>query len=161
MGRRTSKKLPVLLGIAVVENKKVIEDLHDAKPLKSGGYSCIHYDSPDERGIDTALIYQEAYFEILFSEFIALMVNNPDRERDTTRDILYVHWKLNGAEMHVFVNHWPSRSKGGAETSYRRLAAVQPLWHTWPGLNVVSGNLTILLWGISTTDPALPEFNFS
>ncbi len=134
MGRRTSKKSPVLLGIAEVENKRVIEDLLDAKPLKSGGYSCIHYDSPDERGIDTALIYQKAYFEILFSEPIALMVNNPDGERDTTRDILYVYGKLNGAETHVFVNHWPSRREGGTETAYKRLAAVQTMVEYMAGL---------------------------
>jgi len=64
---------------------------------------------------------------VIYSEPIPLLVNNLNGIRDTTRDILYVHGKLNGEEVHVFVNHWPSRRDGGIETAYKRIKAVQIL----------------------------------
>ena len=123
IGAETTKYPPVLLGIAEVENEPVINDLINAEPLRDIDYGYVHYDSPDERGIDTALIYKKSHFEVLFSEPIALMLFEDDGRRDTTRDILYVKGKLNKEEVHIFVNHWPSRRDGNAETSSKRLKA--------------------------------------
>ena len=127
IGFSTKAGPPSILGVAEVENKKVISDLLASESLKNFDYGFIHYDSPDERGIDTALIYLRSDFEVIYSEPIPLLVNNLNGMRDTTRDILYVHGKLNGEEVHVFVNHWPSRRDGGIETAYKRIKAVQIL----------------------------------
>ncbi len=116
-----------LIGIAEVENKEVIEDLIGGEALRDIDYGYVHYDSPDERGIDTALIYHKSCFEVLHSEPITLLVYEKDGKRDTTRDILYVKGKLNKEEVHVFVNHWPSRRSGNAETSYKRIEAAETL----------------------------------
>ena len=127
IGVDSTERPPVLVGIAEVENEKAVQDLINAEPLRKTAYHYVHYDSPDERGIDTGLLYHKDYFEVLFSEPIALMVYNAEGERDTTRDILYVHGKLNGEEVHVFVNHWPSRRAGDNETDYKRVEAAKTI----------------------------------
>ena len=127
IGLETTEQPPALVGIAEVENELVVQDLINAGPLREIDYSYVHYDSPDERGIDTGLLYHKDYFEVLFSEPIPLLVYNPKGERDTTRDILYVHGKLNGEPVHVFVNHWPSRRDGEVETDYKRVEAAKTI----------------------------------
>ena len=44
-----------ILGLCEVENRKVLEMLNDKYPDKN--YSIVHYESPDSRGIDTALLF--------------------------------------------------------------------------------------------------------
>ncbi|EAR02665.1 endonuclease/exonuclease/phosphatase family protein [Maribacter sp. HTCC2170] len=127
IGLESANRPPALVGIAEVENEMVVQDLINAEPLRKTAYDYVHYDSPDERGIDTGLLYHRDYFEVLFSEPITLMVYNPDGARDTTRDILYVHGKLNGEVVHVFVNHWPSRRDGEEETGYKRVEAAKTI----------------------------------
>lgn len=125
VGNDSSTNFPVLMGVAEVENERVMQDLINAEPLRDVNYGFVHYDSPDERGIDTALIYHKDYFEVLFSEPITLLIYELDGVRDTTRDILYVKGKLNGELIHLFVNHWPSRRDGHEETSYKRVKAAE------------------------------------
>ncbi len=127
LGKKKGHKGPVIIGVAEVENKMVVEDLLQSKPLNKLSYGYVHHDSPDERGIDTALLYDPRYFEVLHSEPIPLLVYTPEGERDFTRDILYVYGRLNGEEFHIFVNHWPSRRNGDQETEYKRIEAAQTL----------------------------------
>ncbi len=127
VGDEDTKRPPVLMGIAEVENKKVIEDLIAAEPLRDINYGYVHYDSPDERGIDTGLIYHKEYFEVLHSEPITLLIFEEDGRRDTTRDILYVKGLLNKEEVHIFINHWPSRRDGDQETSFKRIQAAETI----------------------------------
>ncbi|WP_262420235.1 endonuclease/exonuclease/phosphatase family protein [Flagellimonas meishanensis] len=116
---------PVLLGMAEVENKEVIRELLLAKALRDEPYHFVHFDSPDERGIDTALIYHKDHFEVLHAETLPLLISDNNGIRDFTRDILYVHGRLHQEEVHVFVNHWPSRREGEEETRYKRVMAAE------------------------------------
>ena len=127
VGAKSNTLLPVLIGVAEVENHSVIEDLIRSSPLGKTDYHYVHYDSPDERGIDTALIYDRSHFEVVSSTPIQLLITAPNGDRDTTRDILYVKGKLHGEEVHVFVNHWPSRRDGDMETDYKRVKAAETL----------------------------------
>lgn len=127
IGKKSAGKYPVLVGVAEVENARVLYDLINTPPLRDNNYRFIHSDSPDERGIDTALIYHSGNFEVEYSEPLPLIVYNPDGQRDTTRDILYVRGKLNGEEVHIFVNHWPSRREGAEETAYKRIIAAETI----------------------------------
>lgn len=127
IGSESTTRPPALVGIAEVENEMVVQDLISSGPLKDLDYGYVHYDSPDERGIDTGLLYHKEFFEVLYSEPIPLMVYNLEGERDTTRDILYVHGKLNGETVHLFVNHWPSRRDGDVATDYKRLEAAKTI----------------------------------
>lgn len=125
IGRMDTHKPPVLIGIAEIENSKVVQKLLQAEPLEEINYDFVHFDSPDERGIDTGLIYHKSYFSVDKAESLPLLINSQSGVRDLTRDILYVQGKLNGEEVHVFVNHWPSRRDGADLTSYKREAAAK------------------------------------
>lgn len=116
---------PVIIGVAEVENRNVLEALVNSKFLKNKAYDIVHFDSPDERGIDTALLYRKEYFNLLHQEVFTLFLNNEFGIRDYTRDILYVKGQLEGELVHLLVNHWPSRRAGAEETAYKRIAAAR------------------------------------
>jgi predicted extracellular nuclease len=147
LGRRTSAHPPVLVGLAELENKKVIRDLLSMPRLRKTGYRFVHYDSPDERGIDTALLYNPVHFEVVSSRRIPLKVNNHDGRPDSTRDILYVEGKLHGEMVHVFVNHWPSRREGDVKTADKRIAAAETILREMEQIEKASGRPNYLIMG--------------
>jgi predicted extracellular nuclease len=114
---------PVIIGVAEVENRAVLEALVNSNYLIKKGYEIVHFDSPDERGIDTGLLYRKDFFTVEHKETFTLMLKNEFGVRDFTRDILYVKGSLEGEPLHVLVNHWPSRRAGAEETAYKRIAA--------------------------------------
>lgn len=102
---------PEIIGLCEVENRFVIAKLLEHSALGRLGYRIIHYDSPDSRGIDVALMYRPEKFTLLHSEPIAVIF--PGKGSRSTRDILYVKGiALNADTLHLFVNHWPSRFGG-------------------------------------------------
>ena len=122
LGRPQLKAPPALLGICEVENLQVLEDLVKMPLLGPYDYKIIHFDSPDERGIDVALLYRPDLFVVKNSANHSLVLydrKNTSR-RDYTRDQLVVSGFLDGEEIHVIVNHWPSRSGGEKLSSYKR-----------------------------------------
>lgn len=123
IGYQDIKHPPVLLGVAEVENAAVLDSLIESKFLRNKGYDYVHFDSPDERGIDTALLYRSEYFSVLKNEIFELQLVNELGDRDYTRDILYVYGELQDQPIHILVNHWPSRRKGTEETAHKREAA--------------------------------------
>ncbi|MGB1018083.1 MAG: endonuclease/exonuclease/phosphatase family protein [Chitinophagales bacterium] len=111
---------PVVIGLSEVENKAVLEDLISHKDLINANYGIVHYDSPDERGIDVALLYRKEFFSLKNSNNI--VINNPDFPNSKTRAILHVDGEFfNGENFHFFVNHWSSRRDGTLETEAKRL----------------------------------------
>ena len=123
IGKEETGKHPSIVGLAEIENAKVIEDLISSQHLEQCNYSYVHYDSPDERGIDVALIYDEAHFEVLESTSFGVHLRDANGTPDYTRDILLVSGLLDGSHVHVIVNHWSSRREGEKETEAKRLAS--------------------------------------
>lgn len=154
IGHEAAKLPPVLVGVAEVENETVVQDLLATDPLKAYNYHYVHYDSPDERGIDNALLYNRDNFEVIGSEAIPLLVYSPSGQRDTTRDILYVHGILNGEEVHVFVNHWPSRRNGEVETDYKRITAANTINEYMVGIEESIENPNYIVMGDFNDDPS-------
>ncbi|HEY0977797.1 MAG TPA: hypothetical protein VGE21_10025 [Flavobacteriales bacterium] len=116
----TAPELPPIVGLVEVENRTVVEDLARTAVLRPAGYQVVHFDSPDERGIDVALLVSPDHATVLKKE--ALNVPLPDNDR--TRDVLYAELELaKGERLHVFVDHWPSRRDGADESAYKRRAA--------------------------------------
>lgn len=111
---------PAVMGLCEIENKKVLEDLVKEKAIAGYNYSIIHQDSPDERGIDVAMLYDPKRVKVLFSKYTT--INLPDATDPYTRDLLYVKAEIAGDVLHLFVNHWPSRGGGQAETEGNRVA---------------------------------------
>ncbi|AUC85978.1 endonuclease [Polaribacter sp. ALD11] len=125
IGLDKAKTSPAIIGVSEVENLSVLEDLIKSKHLITKQYGIIHYDSPDKRGIDVALLYQKRYFKPVFHE-----VFNPNIYRNNrkvfTRDQLLVSGYLDDELIHLIVNHWPSRSGGEAKSRpLREKAAYQ------------------------------------
>ena len=113
--------LPVLIGVAEIEDDVVLNDLVADPQLKKGNYQIVWEDGPDVRGIDCALFYNPAAFTL--EKYEALPVKNPHDPGFITRDVLYVKGKMGKEMFHVFVNHWPSRRGGEAASEPLRMLA--------------------------------------
>ena len=134
---------PVLVGLCEVQNRRVLDDLTQHSSLRRIQYKVSHFESPDPRGIDVALLYQPKFFQPYLEKPVRIrFANNPSRR---TRDILYVAGKLrNGDTLHVFVNHFPSRLGGELESESGRLEVarvlrwqVDSLFRITPAANVI------------------------
>jgi endonuclease/exonuclease/phosphatase family metal-dependent hydrolase len=102
---------PEIIGLCEVENHFVLRKLLEYSALSRLSYRIVHYDSPDSRGIDVALLYRPEKFHVLHSEAVAVIF--PGEDSRSTRDILYVKGiALDADTLHCFVNHWPSRFGG-------------------------------------------------
>ena len=145
---------PVIIGVAEAENNSVLKDLLDTDPMNTLDYGFIHFDSPDERGIDTGFIYRKRFFNVLHAEPLVLMVDNNDGVRDTTRDILYVKGELNKELVHIFVNHWPSRRDGDVETKYKRVLAAQQIIKKVEQIRLTELDPNIIVMGDFNDDPS-------
>ena len=110
-----------ILGLCEVENISVLSDLNNS--YKGRDYKIIHFDSPDERGIDNALLYDQNKFSILASK----PIENKLGGNDKTRDILYVKGAFLDVTLHIFVNHWPSNYGGKERAIPKRKATAELL----------------------------------
>jgi predicted extracellular nuclease len=107
---------PDVLGLCEVENRKVVEMLIDKLAPLSRKYQIVHKDSPSDRGIDCALIYDANVFQLVDSKFHYV-------EAEKTRDIVEARLQKDGKDLYVFVNHWPSRHND----EWQRVAAATVL----------------------------------
>lgn len=124
IGERTTNTSPDIIGLCEVENRSVLQDLIQHKNLENKDYGIIHVDSPDERGIDVALLYKKASFIPATFKSHRLLLFNEDGYRDYTRDQLVVNGFLDNDPIYFIINHWPSRSGGEARSKpYREKAA--------------------------------------
>jgi len=112
IGTEKSKTSPAIIGVCEIENRAVLEDLIAHERLQKKQYAIIHYESPDERGIDVALLYQKRYFKPIDHKSYQLELINSNGKRNDTRDQLLVTGMLDDEVIHLIVNHWPSRSGG-------------------------------------------------
>ncbi len=104
-----------ILGVCEVENITVLEDLVKEEAIADRNYQIAHIDSPDERGIDVGLLYNPKYFAVTNMVATPILMFRSDSSRNFTRDILLVSGKADGEELHILVNHWPSR--GGQDAA--------------------------------------------
>tara|TARA_R110002049_G_scaffold616_13_gene3616 strand:+ start:424 stop:1479 length:1056 start_codon:yes stop_codon:yes gene_type:complete len=157
IGLDKTKTSPAIIGVSEVENLSVLEDLIKSKHLIKKNYGIIHYDSPDKRGIDVALLYQKRYFKPIYHEAF-----NPNIYRENrkvfTRDQLLVSGYLDDEEIHIIVNHWPSRSGGEAKSRpLREKAAFQNL-KIFKKIREKDSNAKILTMGDFNDDPINSSF---
>lgn len=111
---------PTVIGLAEVENKTVLKDLITQPELKKHNYKFVWFDSPDPRGIDVALLYKAGDFTPSKSRNYPVI-----QDGLKTRDVLYVSGKLNNEQIHLLVNHWPSRREGTTKSEPKRMAAAK------------------------------------
>jgi predicted AAA+ superfamily ATPase len=95
IGQKDTKIAPIIIGLAEVENSKVVSDLLRRKNLISERLSYSYYDSSDERGIDVALLYKSNLFKVKNSETFSIHLQTKSGEQNYTRDLLLVQCNLN------------------------------------------------------------------
>lgn len=153
LGLKKSFYAPAIVGLVEVENQKVVEDLANSPNLRNENYGVVHYDSPDERGIDVALLYKKELFELLSSETFPLFLTSENGERDYTRDVLMVKGNLNGELVYVLVNHWPSRRSGEDITEEKRIMAAELVVSIVNKIQNETENAKIIIMGDFNDDP--------
>ncbi len=144
---------PDLIGLCEVENDSVIHSLVHRSLLRGAGYEYVMTNSPDERGVDVALLYQPVSFRLI--SHYGLRVD-PIEDMRPTRDILYVKGEVLASSdtadvatlpLHVFVVHAPSR-RGGEQTSRPfRLAVMQRMLQSVDSLRATDANARIIVMG--------------
>ncbi len=116
------KKRPDIIGLNEVENDSCLIDL--CKKMPHYPYRWVHYDSPDERGIDVAMLYDSTTMKVINSVPLAVELDG----HDYTRDILYCTMRYKNRDtLHIFVCHLPSQLGGSSATEWKREKAKQVL----------------------------------
>jgi hypothetical protein len=142
-----------VLGVSEIENRLVLEDLVMEPQIAEANYQIIHYDGPDRRGVDVALLYKPELFKYIESESIPytfegssidFVMTREQQEYFKTRDILMVHGTIDGEHFAIYVAHLPSRAgdkKGssqlrerGGEIMYDHAMKMQ---QKYPGIKIV------------------------
>ena len=159
-----------LLGVSEIENRLVLEDLVWEEQIREANYQIIHYDGPDRRGVDVALLYDPKVFTFIESESIPFtfegssidwIQSKEERDYFRTRDILMVHGTIDGEHFAVYVAHLPSRAGGkkggnqlrdrGGEIMYNHAMQMQA---KYPGIKIICmGDMND-----NPTDPSMAEY---
>ncbi|RYD57696.1 MAG: endonuclease/exonuclease/phosphatase [Sphingobacteriales bacterium] len=148
MGKDLVPEGAALIGLAEVENAKVLADLTAQPLIAAKGYKYILYNAYDPRGIDVALLYDPKVFHVIKSMPVAIRI-----PQKATRDILYVHGVLYKDTVHVLVNHWPSRRDGEQESRDDRRIAAETNRKFIDDLRRKQPNAKIILMGDLNDDP--------
>ena len=178
------KEAPTFIGCSEVENRGVLEDLVKHPNLAKSDYGIVHFESPDKRGIDVGFLYQKKYFKPTSFTNIPLLVyrnNSTDNKKETateddksdidkievandkrvfTRDILLVTGFLDGEEVNIMINHWPSRTGGEKKSSPFREAAGRLNRKIMDSIYKVNPNAKIITMGDlndGTSDKSVKE----
>lgn len=143
---------PDLIGLCEVENFRVLYGLINFTPLKNFGYKIIHFESPDPRGIDVALLYRPEKFRVLHSNPVA--IHFPFDIASRTRDILFVKGIVCKRDtINIFVNHWPSKFGGAMATIPKRNYVASVLRKLTDSLLSLNPSANILIMGDLNESP--------
>ena len=146
------KELPAIIGLVEVENRNVLEDLIGARGLNKGGYSIIHEENEDPRGIECALLYRDALFKYKSHEYIPVEDRLDSEYR--YRGILHVKGTApDGSDLHIFVNHWKSRSGGTEITERQRMISAIALRRQLDQLLSRESDFRVIIMGDFNDEP--------
>lgn len=141
-----------IAGLQEVENAACLRKL--CYTLRRGEYDFVHYESPDPRGIDVALIYKKSRIDTLNSK--PIRIQNTDRfpDRLQTRDILYVCARVDKKDtLHLFVCHLPSQRGGAAETEWKRETVKKVLQGAVDSVLAIEPQAKIIVMGDFNGEP--------
>jgi len=134
-----------ILGLSEMENRKVLEDLVAQPAIVDRNYQIIHFDSPDRRGVDVALLYNPKYFKptnVKKYRFVC-----PDQPNFISRDQLVVTGMFDDEEMSFIVMHWPSRYGGEKRSLPGRVAAANICRHITDSILNEKPNAKVIMMG--------------
>ncbi|MBO5398804.1 MAG: endonuclease/exonuclease/phosphatase family protein [Alistipes sp.] len=138
---------PTLVGLAEVENRAIVEELARQEVIASANYAICHYESPDERGIDVALMYRPDRFQLEGSRAIRAAAEG------LTRDILCAWGEMQGRPTYVIVVHLPSRIGGVQFSEPERRACARQVREVVDSVLVASPKTQIIVMGDMNDNP--------
>ena len=173
-----------VLGVSEIENRHVLEDLVSQPEIADANFQIVHYDGPDRRGVDVALLYRPDQFTVLesrsipynFDSEIRFDMTKEEQEMFRTRDILMVRGMIGDEMFAFFVCHLPSRLGGkgndlrsrGGQIAYQESLR---LMQVYPGIkiavmgdmndNPTDDSMALYLHGRETMEEMGPEDFFS
>ena len=134
-----------IVGFQEVENAFCVKRL--CRTLRSGEYDFVHYESPDIRGIDVALIYKKSRVDTIRTRAFSI-------DAFPTRDILYVCAQVDKKDtLHLFVCHLPSRRGGAAESEWKRMAVKAVLQNAIDSVYTLHPQAKIVIMGDFNGEP--------
>lgn len=137
-----------LIAICEVENDSVMEYLTHRTQLNKLPYKYIITNSPDERGIDVALLYSQYTFHPVETQ--SIRHTSPEHP---TRDILRVSGTIESNDtLDVYVVHLPSK-RGGAAAAKRSRAVTQLLKDNIDSVSVHRQHPNIIVMGDFNAEP--------
>ena len=140
-----SWQLPDMVALCEVENDSVLHDLTRRSLLRNARYDYVMTNSPDERGIDVALVYSPFSFRLIRSHSVRV---EPIKDMRPTRDILYASGVIaSGDTLHVIVAHLPSRRGGERHSRPFRMAAASRVAAVVDSIYNVSKDAKIIIAG--------------
>jgi hypothetical protein len=148
---------PAIIGAAEVENDRVLQDLIAQPEISNRNYRFLHFESPDSRGVDVAMLYNPAYFTVLHAEALYTDISRYAEKGSRTRDVLHVIGILAGDTTHVFVNQWPSRRGGEAASAPLRAIAAGVSKRVIDSLMRHNPATRVLVMGDLNDDPTSPS----
>ena len=144
-------ELPAVVALAEVENRKVLADLVAQPQIASANYSICHFDSPDDRGIDVALLYRPDMFSVEGCRAVRAVVESAPRLR--TRDYLLV-WGVMGGERVLFcVVHLPSRIGGVRQTEHLRVGCAAQVREVVDSIVRADNQMRVVIIGDMNDNP--------
>ena len=145
-------KGPDAIGMCEIENDLVLNDMIHSANLSKLDYGFVHYESPDERSIDNALLYKKSVLKLIESKVYPVTIDtNPHFK---TRDILLAKFETkNKSTLIILVNHFPSRLGGQAESEYKRCRAAEVLKHVFDSIKQASPNQAVMAIGDFNDEP--------
>ncbi len=158
IGKAETQAMPVIIGMAEIENEQVLADLcGELKKSYGKTYGFSHFNSFDARGVDVGLLYDKTRFVPTNEDRLIVNLTGATGYREYTRDILVVEGLLDGEKMYFLVNHWPSRRGGEQASMPRRIAAAEVMKKAMDSIQKVSPNAKILAMGDFNDDPNSPS----
>lgn len=143
--KKSSWQLPDMVALCEVENDSVLHDLTRRSLLRNARYDYVMTCSPDERGIDVALVYSPFSFRLIRSHSVRV---EPIKDMRPTRDILYASGVIaSGDTLHVIVAHLPSRRGGERHSRPFRMAAADRVAAVVDSVYNVSKDAKIIIAG--------------
>ncbi len=140
------------LGMCEIENANVVRDVIRFSPKMAKSHGVVHFQSPDERGIDVGLIYDSLKLKLVQSGSIRFTL--PGKEKPSSRDILWAKFKTKKDTIHILVNHWPSRRGGEQESEANRMEAAKYAKNYIDSVLAISPNAKIIFMGDLNDHPS-------
>lgn len=138
-------QLPDFVAMCEVENDSVMVALTKRSLLRHARYEYLMTQSPDERGIDVALMYSPASFRPIRSYSIRIKQLPGTRP---TRDILYASGLLVSDDtLHIFVVHAPSRRGGEVASRPYRLQVANQLASAVDSIYALNAHAHVMVTG--------------